>query len=70
MPVANLTGAGAPGFNRVSWDLKPTKDLLTEYGGQGSLFLPAGEYTVTLTHGDAKDERKLKVDVAPGIETR
>ena len=23
-------------------------------------FLPAGEYTVTLTHGDAKDEQKLK----------
>jgi hypothetical protein len=68
--VANLTGKDAPGVHRITWDLKPTKDLLTEYGGQGSLYVPAGEYTVTLTHGGAKDERKLKVEVAPGIETR
>jgi photosystem II stability/assembly factor-like uncharacterized protein len=70
VPVAKLTGPGAPGLHRVSWDLKPTKDLLTEYGGEGSLFVPAGEYTVTLTHGDDKDEQKLKVEVAPGVETR
>jgi photosystem II stability/assembly factor-like uncharacterized protein len=70
VPVANLTGKDAPGVHRITWDLKPTKDLLTEYGGQGSLYVPAGEYTVTLTHGGAKDERKLKVEVAPGIETR
>jgi photosystem II stability/assembly factor-like uncharacterized protein len=69
-PVANLTGSNGPGLHRLSWNLKPTKDLLTEYGGQGALFVPAGEYTVTLTHGPAKDERKLKIDVAPGIETR
>ena len=24
-------GAGAAGINRISWDLKPTKDVLTEY---------------------------------------
>ena len=27
---------------------------------------PAGEYKVTLTHGKAKDEQKLKVEIAPG----
>jgi hypothetical protein len=70
VPVANLTGSNGPGLHRLNWNLKPTKDLLTEYGGQGALFVPPGEYTVTLTHGDAKDERKLKVDIAPGIETR
>jgi hypothetical protein len=70
VPVANLTGNGGPGLHRVTWDLKPTKDLLTQYGGEGSRFLPAGEYTVTLTHGKAKDEQKLKVEVAPGVETR
>jgi photosystem II stability/assembly factor-like uncharacterized protein len=70
VPVANLTAPNGPGLHRVVWDLKPSKDLLTEYGGQGALFVPAGEYTVTLTQGNAKDERKLKVDVAPGIETR
>jgi hypothetical protein len=70
VPVANLTAVGAPGLHRTSWDLKPTKDLLTEYGGEGARFVPAGEYTVTLTHGKTKHEQKLKVEVAPGVETR
>jgi photosystem II stability/assembly factor-like uncharacterized protein len=70
-PVANLTGAGTPGINRVTWDLKPTKDLLTEYGGEGStLFVSGGEYTVTLTHGDHKETQKLTVRVPAGMETR
>jgi hypothetical protein len=29
-----------------------------------------GEYTVTLTYGKTKQEQGLKVDIAPGIETR
>ncbi len=70
LPVANLTGPGDPGLHRVNWDLKPTKDLLTQYGGEGARFLPAGEYTVTLTLGKTKHEQKLKVEVAPGVETR
>jgi hypothetical protein len=69
-PVANLTGAGTPGLNRVSWDLKPTKDLLSEYGGEGPKFVPSGEYTVTLTQGQAKETTKLTVKIAEGIETR
>ena len=32
--------------------------------------MPAGEYTVTLTHGKAKEEQKLKVEIDPGVETR
>ena len=69
-PVANLTGPGLPGFNRLNWNLKPTPDLLVEYGGEGALFVPAGEYTVTLAHGKTKHEQKLHVDIAPGVETR
>ncbi len=70
IPVANLTMPGTPGLNRVSWDLKPTKDVLTEYGGQGQKFVPAGDYEVTLTVGPVKQSQKLHVTLAPGLETR
>jgi len=70
LPVANLTMAGTPGFNRVAWALKPTKDVLTEYGGQGQKFVPAGDYEVTLTYGSLKQTQKLHIDLAPGLETR
>jgi hypothetical protein len=70
IPVANLTLPGTPGLSRVSWDLKPAKDVLNDYGGEGQKFVRAGEYSVTLTQGKTKQEQKLKVDVAPGVETR
>ncbi|MGE5277679.1 MAG: WD40/YVTN/BNR-like repeat-containing protein [Acidobacteriota bacterium] len=69
-PVAKIKAAGAPGFHRVIWDLKPSKELLTEYGGEGALFVRPGEYTVTLKHGKTKSKQKLEVSVPPGIETR
>jgi photosystem II stability/assembly factor-like uncharacterized protein len=69
-PVANLTGSSRAGINRVSWDLAPTKDVLTEYGGEGKLLVPSGEYKVTLTYGKAKSEQRLRVEIAPGVETR
>jgi photosystem II stability/assembly factor-like uncharacterized protein len=70
-PVANLTGPGTPGFNRLSWNLRVTKDLLTEYGGEPADRLVApGEYTVKLSYGDLKQEQKLKVDIPEGVETR
>jgi photosystem II stability/assembly factor-like uncharacterized protein len=68
-PVANLKAPGTPGLGRVAWDLKPTKDLKTEYGGQPTRFVAPGEYTVTLSRGHAKEEQKLKVEIAPGLET-
>ena len=53
------------------WDLRPTKDVLNEYGGEGSdKFLPGGEYTVTMTVGKGKQTQKVTVTIAPGIETR
>jgi hypothetical protein len=69
-PVANITGPGTPGLSRVTWDLKPSKELLTEYGGEGQKPVRSGEYTVTLTYGKVKHEQKLRVETAAGIETR
>ncbi len=70
-PVANLSAPGVPGIGRVVWNLRPTKDLLTEYGGEGpEKLVPAGEYTVTLTYGKVKQTQKLQVSIAPGAETR
>ncbi|HEV7502774.1 MAG TPA: hypothetical protein VGQ33_22305, partial [Vicinamibacteria bacterium] len=69
-PVAHLTGSARAGINRITWDLMPTKDLLNEYGGEGKKFVAAGEYKVTLTYADAKSEQTLKVEIAPGVETR
>ena len=68
--MANLTRPGTPGLNRTHWDLKPTKDLLIEYGGTGALFVRPGTYDVSMTYGTTKQTRKLRVDIAPGIETR
>jgi photosystem II stability/assembly factor-like uncharacterized protein len=68
--VANLTATAVSGINRTSWDLKPTKDVLTEYGGEGSLFVRPGSYEVTLTYGQATSKQKLEVSIAPGVETR
>jgi photosystem II stability/assembly factor-like uncharacterized protein len=70
MPVAKLTEPGTPGFHRVHWDLKPTKDFVVEYGGLGARFVPAGEYQVTAKLGKQTATTKLRVRVAPDIETR
>jgi photosystem II stability/assembly factor-like uncharacterized protein len=69
-PVATLTAPGVPGLGRVVWDLKPAEDVLTQYGGEGRLFVPAGEYTVTLTHGAAKEKQTVTVAIDEGVETR
>ncbi len=68
--VANLSAPGNPGIGRVVWDLKPTKDLLNDYGGQGQKFMASGDYTVTMSYGKIKDSQKFHVEIATGIETR
>jgi len=68
--VANLSGPGTPGFNRVTWDLKPTKDLLNNYGGEGQKFVPSGDYTLNFSFGKTKATQKVHVEIAQGIETR
>ncbi len=70
-PVANLKAPGVPGIGRINWNLRPTKDLLIEYGGAGGdKLVPAGEYTVTLTYAKVKQTQKLQVSILPGVETR
>ena len=55
-----MTLPGTAGLNRANWDLKPTKEMLVEYGGQGPKFLPTGDYQVTLTYGKVKQARDPK----------
>jgi photosystem II stability/assembly factor-like uncharacterized protein len=68
--VASFSGAALPGFNRLVWDLKPTKDVLNTYGGQGAKFVAPGEYDVTITLGANTQSQKLQVSIAEGLETR
>ncbi len=68
--VANLTATAVTGINRISWDLKPTKDVLVEYGGEGVLLMRPGTYQATLTYGKETSKQSLEVAIAPGIETR
>ena len=68
--VANLTAPAVSGINRTSWDLKPTKDVLTEYGGEGAFHVRPGTYEATLTYGKESSKQSIEVAIAPGIETR
>jgi photosystem II stability/assembly factor-like uncharacterized protein len=70
-PVANLKAPGTPGFTRLNWDLRPTKDVSAEYGGDDvKRLLPAGDYTAELTFGTTKVRQTFHVDVAEGITPR
>lgn len=70
-PVANLKLPDAPGLSRVNWDLRPTKDVLTEYGGDNpKKFVPSGDYTAELSYGKVKVKQNFHVEIAPGIITR
>jgi photosystem II stability/assembly factor-like uncharacterized protein len=70
-PVANLKAPGAPGFTRLNWDLRPTKDVSIEYGGDDpKRLLPAGDYNAELTFGQLKVKQTFHVDLAEGITPR
>ncbi len=70
-PVANLKGPGAPGLTRMNWDLRPTKDVSIEYGGDDpKRLLPAGDYNAELTFGTLKVKQTFHVDLAEGITPR
>jgi hypothetical protein len=69
-PVANLSAPGTPGFNRLLWDLYPSSELLTAYGGEGRKFVKPGEYEVTMTFGDTTATQKVTVSALPDVETR
>ncbi len=68
--VANINSPGVPGFNRVTWDLRPSAEFINNYGGEGRKFMASGEYTVTVKHGKETEKQKFQVNIAPGIETR
>jgi hypothetical protein len=70
-PVANLKAPGAPGFTRLNWDLRPTKDVSIEYGGDDpKRLLPTGDYNAELTFGSLKVKQMFHVDLAEGITPR
>lgn len=70
-PVANLKAPGVAGLTRLNWDLRPTKDVTTEYGGDDpKKLLPAGDYTADLSFGQTKMTQKFHVDIAEGITQR
>lgn len=70
-PVASFDAPGTPGLGRVSWDLKPTKEFRTEYGGvPADRHVKPGDYRVSVTYGEEKSTQTLKVTAAEGVETR
>lgn len=70
-PVANLKGAGVAGFTRLNWDLRPTEDVLTKYGGDDpKRLLASGDYNAELTFGQTKMKQTFHVDLAEGILAR
>ena len=70
-PVANLKAPGTPGFTRLNWDLRPTKDVSIEYGGDDpKRLLPGGDYNADLTFGSLKVKQTFHVDLAEGITPR
>lgn len=69
LTVRSLTGPARPGINRVVWDLQPEPyDRLSNPDadvGQKP-FVPAGEYTVTISCEKLKASKKVVVLPAPG----
>ena len=70
-PVANLKSPATQGMTRLNWDLLPTKDVLTPYGGvDPKRLVPSGDYTAELSFGKTKVKQGFRVNVAEGIRTR
>ncbi|MFL6542422.1 MAG: WD40/YVTN/BNR-like repeat-containing protein, partial [Chthoniobacterales bacterium] len=70
-PVANLKAPGVAGFSRLNWNLLPTEDVLTKYGGEDAKkLLPSGDYTAELSFGKTKMKQTFHVEIAEGITTR
>jgi len=68
--VRKLKGPAGPGFNRVTWDLKPEKEERLSEGGWGAQpeVVPPGEYTVTMRVKGLEDQKaKLLVTALEGV---
>jgi photosystem II stability/assembly factor-like uncharacterized protein len=70
-PVANLKSPGVAGFTRLNWDLRPTEDVLTKYGGDDpKKLMSSGDYTAELSFGPNKMKQTFHVELAQGITPR
>jgi len=70
-PVANLKSPGVAGFTRLNWDLRPTEDVLTKYGGDDpKKLMSSGDYTAELSFGPNKMKQTFRVELAQGITPR
>jgi photosystem II stability/assembly factor-like uncharacterized protein len=70
-PVANLKSPGVAGFTRLNWDLRPTEDVLTKYGGDDpKKLMSSGDYTAELSFGPDKIKQTFHVELAQGITPR
>ena len=70
-PVANLKSPGVAGFTRLNWDLRPTEDVLTKYGGDDpKKLMSSGDYIAELSFGPNKMKQTFHVDLAQGITPR
>jgi hypothetical protein len=70
-PVANLKSPGVAGFTRLNWDLRPTEDVLTKYGGDDpKKLMSSGDYTAELSFGPNKIKQTFHVELAKGITPR
>jgi hypothetical protein len=55
----------------LNWDLRSTKDVIAEYGGDDpKRLLPSGDYTAELSFGTTKMKQTFHVDLAEGITPR
>ncbi len=61
--MAELTGTGKAGINRVTWDLKLKPDVALPNKGEeaSEIFVPAGTYSVTVTAGEHVDKTTVVV---------
>ena len=70
--IRKLEGTNRAGLNRVVWDLQADPKHRFSDVDQGfgqTPFVPAGDYKVTLSVGDEKSEKLVKVLPAPGAAT-
>ncbi|MBI5710829.1 MAG: hypothetical protein HZC42_11080 [Candidatus Eisenbacteria bacterium] len=69
--VRKLSGPGTPGLHRVTWDLQagePWERMPRPEWTNQPAFVRPGSYTVKLRYGTRQAlERKLQVQVAPGV---
>jgi hypothetical protein len=70
-PVAKLKSPGVAGFTRLNWDLRPTEDVLTKYGGDDpKKLMSSGDDTAELSFGSNKMKQTFYVELARGITPR